>query len=256
MKLLWALAPLLVTAQTISKPPVAPGRSIYLSNCSLCHGATGEGGRGPNLSSGTPVHGTTDADLRRVISKGVSGTPMPSFRFEGSEMAQLLGYLRSLRTTRVAVEKAPGDAASGHVIYEKLRCNACHRIDKSGSVYGPDLSRVGAGRSLAYLRESIVNPSADVPPVYRGVAVTAADGSRVTGIRVNEDSFSLQLRNIAQQFVLFDKSEIKEMGERKESLMPPYSNLTPKELDDLVSYLASLRGAITKQGVKKGVEVR
>lgn len=181
---------------------------------------------------------------------------MPSFRFEGSEMGQLLGYLRSLRTTRVAVEKAPGDAAAGHAIYDKLRCNACHRIDKSGSVYGPDLSRVGAGRSLAYLRESVVNPSADVPPVYRGVTVTASDGSRVTGIRVNEDSFSLQLRNIAQQFVMFDKSEIKEMGERKESLMPPYPNLTPKELDDLVSYLASLRGASAKQGVKKAAEIR
>ena len=181
---------------------------------------------------------------------------MPSFSFEPSEMAQLVAHLRSLRAARVAPEKAPGDAAGGHAIYDKLRCGSCHRVNKVGSVYGPDLSRVGAGRSLAYLKESIVNPSADVPVVYRGVTVTTEDGTRVTGLRVNEDSFSLQLRNIAQQFVMFQKSEVKEVTERKESLMPPYASLAPKELDDLISYLASLRGETAKQGVKKAEGVR
>lgn len=232
------------------------GKAIYLSNCSLCHGAAGEGGRGPNLVSGISVHGTTAADLRRVISKGVTGTPMPAFRFGDSEMTQLIAHLRSLRTARVALEKAPGDKAAGKAVYEKLRCESCHRINKQGSVYGPDLSRVGSGRSLAYLRESIVAPSADVPPVYRGVTVTAKDGSRVTGMRVNEDSFSIQLRNIAQRFVMFNKSEIEGVSERKESLMPSYANLPAKDLDDLISYLASLRGESAAQGVKKAEGVR
>jgi len=66
----------------------------------------------------------------------------------------------------------------------------------------------------------------------------------VRGIRVNEDSFTIQLRDAGNRFHSFRKSELsslkKEFGE---SLMPGYaSKFTAAELDDLVAYLASLRG--------------
>jgi hypothetical protein len=47
------------------------------------------------------------------------------------------------------------------------------------------LTRAGAGRPLKYLRESLTNPSADIPREYEGVVVTTADGTRVSGVRVN-----------------------------------------------------------------------
>jgi len=111
-----------------------------------------------------------------------------------------------------------------------------------GSIFGPDLSIIGSARSIEYLRESIVKPSADVPEEFEGVTVVLDDGSRVRGIRINEDTFSIQLRDPAQQIRMFQKDDLREVIHEKQSLMPAYQQLAPSDLDSLVAYLASLRG--------------
>jgi hypothetical protein len=42
--------------------------------------------------------------------------------------------------------------------------------------------------------ESLVLPSADIDPNFEGVVVLTKSGRLITGIRVNEDNFSIQLR--------------------------------------------------------------
>lgn len=213
---------------------------MYLSNCSFCHGAGGEGGRGPNLAaSGQP---RTDAALRRVIRQGVPGSQMPAFPyFEERELRQLVAFVKSLGSSSAPAEKPSGDPVRGKTLYAKHRCSMCHRIGLEGSVYGPDLTRAGAARSLAYLADSITDPGKDILPEYQGVKVTTRDEITVSGVRINEDTFTLQLRDIGQRFRMFDKQEAVSIEEMKESLMPPY-RLPQKDLDDLVAYLASLRG--------------
>jgi cytochrome c oxidase cbb3-type subunit III len=245
MRFFWVLVPSLLMAQSTSNE-LAQGKSLFRGNCAFCHGATGEGGRGPNLVSGTPVHGASDTDLRRVISKGIPGTPMPSFGLEHEEMDRLVVYVKSLRNASVAPEKGPGDAIAGKAVYEKLRCSACHRIGGEGSVYGPELTRIGSGRPLAYLRQSIVDPSADVPSEYETVTVVNKDGKKISGIRINEDTFSVQLRTIGQDFLMIQKDEVKEVRAEKRSLMPPFAHLPQKDLDDLVSYLMFLRSEVSQ----------
>ena len=69
-------------------------------------------------------------------------------------------------------------------------------------------------------------------------------GEYFTGILINEDTYSVQIRDLADRLRSFWKQELS--GFRKEpgkSPMPSYRNkLSPADLDDLVSYLASLRG--------------
>ena len=71
---------------------------------------------------------------------------------------------------------------------------------------GPDLSRVGASRSIEYLTDSIRDPSKDFseglrqigaqapcPVFYDTVTVVTGDGRpHFTGIAKNEDNYSLQ----------------------------------------------------------------
>ena len=65
----------------------------------------------------------------------------------------------------------------------------------------------------------------------------------VRGVRVNEDSFTIQLRDDSNRFRSFRKSDLKELKKEFDvSTMPSYKSLTAVELDDLVAYLASLRG--------------
>jgi hypothetical protein len=61
---------------------------------------------------------------------------------------------------------------------------------------------------------------------------------------LNEDSFTIQLRDSSNVFHSFRKLDLSEL--KKEfgaSLMPGYrESLTASEIDDLVAYLAGLRG--------------
>jgi hypothetical protein len=73
--------------------------------------------------------------------------------------------------------------------------------------------------------------------------VTTASGETVTGIRLNEDDISIQLRDMNGNLRSFLKDKVKEIRKDKPSLMPAYGSvLSKKELEDLVAYLSSLRG--------------
>jgi len=75
------------------------------------------------------------------------------------------------------------------------------------------------------------------------VLVEDAGGAQVMGLRVNEDTFSIQLLDQAGRLRSFRKNEIRSFQLLpEESLMMVYGAFTESELDDLVAYLASLRG--------------
>lgn len=228
--------------------PVEHGRALYRSNCAFCHSLDGKGGRGPNLVSAPLNHGDSDEAIAKVVRSGVPGSTMPAFSgMDADEMKHLILYLRQLSGGAPRTPVKVGDAAAGQTVYAKAGCANCHRINGQGSVYGPDLSRVGAARSVEYLRESLVNPSADILPEYEGVTVVTKAGAKVTGVRINEDSFSVQLREPSQRFRSFLRNEAKEVIEEKKSLMPAYTRLSPADLNNLLEYLLSLRGSAAGQ---------
>jgi len=234
---------------------IREGSSLFRANCSPCHGlnATG-GGRGPDLSANRWTHGGSDADIFRTITQGVAGTEMPANGFEDSEVWAIIAYLRSLSPPKQAVS---GDRAKGERIFAGSGCSACHMIKGRGGLLGPDLSRVGASRSVAYLIDSIREPSKDLsdgmldpnnhwglPLVYDTVTVVNADGRRITGIAKNEDTFSVQLLDTDQKLQFFLKKNVQQVIHERKSLMPAYSEqmLSQSALQDLVAYMQSLQG--------------
>jgi cytochrome c oxidase cbb3-type subunit III len=236
---------------------VADGKATFRSNCAFCHGLSGGGGRGPALISRQFLHGSTDDDIKNVIRSGVPGTTMPAFEFEKEELDHLVAYLPTLSGAAPKAEPVAGDPMKGHQIYERSGCSGCHRIGSQGSVYGPELTRIGAGRAPHYLRESLVNPSADIPEEYSGVTVVMRDGKHITGVRINEDTFSLQLRDPSQTFRMFQKDEVQQVVHETKSLMPAYNTLSKDDLQNLLAYLDSLRGELNAgAGAKKAAGVR
>ena len=221
------------------------GGKLYQVHCARCHGPKGEGSRGPVLAKPKLTRAPDDAALLKVLDEGIRGTEMPGAdALSDREKRQTAAYVRSMG--RVVVKPVPGDAAHGAAIYNgKVNCTGCHSIHGEGGVAGPDLAAIGDSRSAAYLRESIVNPGAAVPEDYLLVTVTPKSGSRVTGTRLNEDSFSLQFRDSGGHFYSFRKSEVAQIDEpRGRSPMPSYEGqLSDAELTDVVAYLASLREA-------------
>ena len=66
----------------------------------------------------------------------------------------------------------------------------------------------------------------------------------MTGIRVNEDTFTIVLRDVGGHFYSFDKTNLKTIErEPGKTVMPSYGNLSATDMDNLVAYLSSLKGA-------------
>ena len=109
---------------------------------------------------------------------------------------------------------------------------------------GPPLTEIGMRRSAAYLRQAITEPAAEVPEGFALLEVETKDGKRLTGIRLNEDTYSLQIRDLSDNLHSFWKQDLtswKPAANR--SPMPSYrTQFSEQELDDMVAYLVSLRG--------------
>ena len=65
------------------------------------------------------------------------------------------------------------------------------------------------------------------------------------GARINEDTFTIQMRDSNNQFHSFRKADLRQIEkEFGKSLMPSFKDrLSASEVDDLVAYLSSLGGA-------------
>jgi putative heme-binding domain-containing protein len=229
-----------------SRADLLRGEKLFTVHCALCHGPHGEGGRGPMLTRAKLSRAPDDAALIGVLEDGIRGTEMPGIggTLSDREMRQTAAFVRSLG--KVAMKPVPGDAAHGAEIFRgKGNCTGCHSVHGEGGVAGPDLSTIGDSRSAAYLRESLVNPGAAVPEGYLLVTVVPNSGQRVTGERVNEDSFSIQIRDSAGRLYSFWKKDLAQVDKQKgKSPMPSYQGqLSDAELTDLVAYLASLKEA-------------
>jgi cytochrome c oxidase cbb3-type subunit 3 len=221
---------------------VAAGRKIFESQCALCHGQTGGGGRGPSLARPKLSKAPDDAALRRVISNGIEPEMPAAWQLNPKEVANVAAFVRSLGA--LPPEAIPGDRVRGGRIYDAQGCAGCHIVGGKGEGFGPELSDIGARRSAAHLRRAIRQPASLLPDDFLFLAVTPAAGDPVRGIRVNEDSFTLQLKDAQGRFHSFRKSDLKDIRRfHKETPMPSYEGrISPSDLDDLVAYLAGLRG--------------
>jgi mono/diheme cytochrome c family protein len=97
---------------------VAAGKRAFNANCAACHGNRAQGAvragitisiieeqRGkqpPDLTDAQWDHGSSDADIFRVIKRGLPPTMMPGFdgRVSDQEIWNIASYLRSLRSAR------------------------------------------------------------------------------------------------------------------------------------------------------------
>jgi cytochrome c oxidase cbb3-type subunit III len=235
---------------------IREGTSLFRANCSPCHGLSARGGgRGPDLTSGRWTHGSTDSAIFRTITQGVPGTEMPANGFDDSEIWAIIAYLRSLAPPKRAI--VSGDPVNGKKIYSGTAgCSNCHMVNGSGGLLGPDLSRVGASRSVSYLIDSIRQPDKELsggmldpnnhyglPLVYDTVTVVTAGGRRITGVARNEDTFSIQLLATDQSLQFILKKDVRDVIHERKSLMPPYpeDTLSAVQLQDLLAYLETLR---------------
>ena len=225
-----------------SDADIQQGAALFQTHCSYCHGSFGEGGRGADLTAGIYRRGGRDPDLYNSIRYGIPGSEMGPVRVTDDEVWKLVAYVKGLGSQGL-LEKAPGDPVAGRQVYEKSACGSCHQIDKEGGNLGPDLTDIGRRRGLKFLAESLVKPEADIPISFRAVQILLKSGQTVSGIRLNFDDLSIQVRDTRDNLRSFLRENIQDIRYDKPSLMPAYASMNQKTLDDVIAYLHSLKGA-------------
>jgi len=128
------------------------------------------------------------------------------------------------------------------LFFGKGACSKCHMVRGEGGVLGPDLSSVGSRRNPEHLRRSILKPSEGISPEYWSVEAVANDGAQFSGIRLNEDSYSIQIIDRNETLRSLYKKDLRLLNiDKTKSWMPAYAGgFSEPELDDLVAYLYSL----------------
>jgi putative heme-binding domain-containing protein len=241
-------------AQTFNQP--GSGKQLYDGLCQDCHGLDGIGDEAPAVNH---LSDTSDEAVNRIMRQhapgggplGVAGARVR--RLTDDETRVLVAYVQMLN--RGAPEAVTGNAERGRSVYASLDCSTCHVVGGAGGVLGPELTKVGARRAPSFLRKTLIDPGVELPKgsfgvlingfsEYLPVSVVENSGREVRGIRVNEDSFTIQVRDADGKFYSFRKGDVQNIDKQiGRSLMPNYrERLSNAQLDDLVAYLVSLGG--------------
>ena len=236
------------------------GEYEFRINCALCHGLGAKGGgRGPDLTRAQKKFAHTDVEMFQIISNGIAGTAMPANGTNGQgvgmtdeEIWQIITYIRSQEVKASA--KPAGDAAHGkQLFYGDANCSVCHMVEGKGGRMGPDLTSVGGSRTREALIESVRNPSRrlawglteatkEFPQEYESVTAVTADGKKIRGVTLNEDTFSVQIMDMGGEIHLLQKNRLRSFQKSRESMMPVYGadTLSDQELEDIVAFLVGV----------------
>jgi cytochrome c oxidase cbb3-type subunit III len=238
MWLLFSLASALFAQRSVipaDSPSMEAGKQIYMGSCSGCHGATGEGSQGPSLLSGRASR-LPDQTLLNSIKYGLPGTSMPNFPMADEKILQVAAFVRSLTVPAIAAQVA-GDPEKGRqVFFGAGRCSTCHMILGQGGYPGPDLSNIGAERTVAQIRESVMKPSARIADGYRSATAVLKSGRTVQGVAKNYNNYSVQILDGAGKLHLLSHDEIAKLDVMDASMMPAVSD--SDEALHLVAFLS------------------
>ncbi|MFT3705578.1 MAG: cbb3-type cytochrome c oxidase N-terminal domain-containing protein [Agriterribacter sp.] len=114
---------------------IAAGKAIFLKSCAACHKETGAGDVGPNLTDNYWLHGGDIKSIFKTIRYGINAMPQWQTSYSNKQIAQVAGFVTSLKGSNPANPKPP-----------------------QGILYGDDASAAASADSSASKNEPAVKP--------------------------------------------------------------------------------------------------
>jgi cytochrome c oxidase cbb3-type subunit 3 len=157
----------------------------------------------------------------------------------------VMALMRNLETNTTskstsAAVTVTGDADSGRALYfGKAQCSQCHLMHGKGGFIAGNLTNYGRNRAAEEILKAITTSDTPLAPAAQVVTVTTRTGRKLTGVLRNEDNFNLEVQSEDGRFHLLARSDVTDVHYTEHSLMPRdyATRLSPKELDDIVSFL-------------------
>jgi cytochrome c oxidase cbb3-type subunit III len=229
--------------QSFSPALVASGRSLFLQNCSFCHGRDAGGGEsGPDLTRSTLVAKDVRGNrIAPVVLNGRPGKGMPAFNMPDMQIAALVAFIHAQRDKaltqqggRRGVDVADlqtGNAAAGkQFFYGAGGCSLCH------SPAG-DLAGIASKYQGLQLEERMLYPDG----ASSKVTVTLRDGQVASGTLAYQDEFTLGLRDAAGYYHSWPVSVIKySIDSPVQAHVKLLGKYTDADIHNLMAYLQTL----------------
>lgn len=178
------------------------GRQLFNANCGTCHilaAAASTGTQGPNLDDtfadpravgmdDDTIKGIVRAQVKRpqVVDGNYPGVTMPANILEGNDLEDVAAYVAAVAgVPGIQPPQAPGDGP-GAQVFANNGCGSCHTLAaaQSAGTLGPDLDEVIPNMTNAEIRESILDPGAQIAPGYPN-AMPSYEG-RITPQELNQ----------------------------------------------------------------------
>ena len=134
---------------------------------------------------------------------------------------------------------ARGDVERGKDVFKK-KCSRCHKI--GGIEVGPDLLTITKWDKESLLT-NILDPSASIAPGFEEYVVETKDGSRVTGVMVQDSETTVTLRRSRGEENTVLRTNIVGLRSTTVSAMPEGTEdeISIEQMGDLLEYLKNLR---------------
>ncbi len=165
-----------------STADITRGRVLFKQKCGTCHALAQAGStaqNGPNLDAAfaaARAAGETESTIEGVVKPQVENprpstdnpaVSMPADIVTGQDLDDVAAYVaRYAGVPGAAPPRVPG--GPGAQVFANNGCDTCHALAASnaGGVTGPDLDEVLGGQSAAMVKESIIDPDAEITKGY------------------------------------------------------------------------------------------
>ena len=137
-------------------------------------------------------------------------------------------------------EARKGDKVRGRKLFgaQGLGCAKCHGITADATLNGgPSLAEAARRFTTPHLVESILFPSKQVSPVFRGTQIITQQGKTYVGLLVGETAEKVELLQSDATRISIPASQVDERKLLETSPMPTGLVKTADELRDLLAYL-------------------
>ena len=197
---------------------VENGAAVFGQYCAPCHGIKAQGIQGVAPALNSPgffnnrlkelgYQGSLEAYIKLTVSSGrpIQSTDGPWPQNMPTWSVDYGGPLRNDQIDAItayimhwgefnqpgaeSAEAAPVDCGTpeecGQALFQNVGCIGCHTFDGQGGAVGPDLTNVYGDKGEDYIRQSILNPNADIVEGFQPNIMPQTFGQTLSDADIN-----------------------------------------------------------------------